>query len=468
MVACEYGHLDMIKLLLRHGAEVDFQNSPVSSRSQCWSALMGAVKAGNVEVVRLLVEHGAQIHLHDNSIQGEGSALMMACKQGDIEVIKALLSKRAPISGPPITGKSMKRTSVLSRDGRHYSFHRTHAVSIAVEFGHIKLVEYLLGEGAEVPYGALLIAISKRNCDMVETLRAPVNVTEQEGWSALMEASFFGESKMVKLLLEKGAEADLLNKDQKSALMVAAGRAYPEVVKLLLEGHAQVNLTGYGGSNALMSALQVVISKNDRPRLFDTIRLLLEAGADVNIGRSDGSPLMVAIGREFNEITKLLLEKGAKVNQPGKFGRCPLMDVVSIGNLELVRLLLDAGADTNLQDRGGKSCLMSACNAKPEVVRLLLEKGAVVNLQDNDGGYALLYAAKKRRYAVVELLLESGADPDLRTPDGISAADVLQYDTKKVYISKLLCVHTIKNHKRLLDFPHACMSSVGSYKCKSA
>ena len=63
----------------------------------------------------------------------------------------------------------------------------------------------------------------------------------KDGWTALMLASDKGHLKVVKLLLEKGANANAQNNNGETALMVASEKGHLEIVKLLIEKGANIN-----------------------------------------------------------------------------------------------------------------------------------------------------------------------------------------------------------------------------------
>lgn len=93
--------------------------------------------------------------------------------------------------------------------------------------------------------------------------------------------------KMVKYLLEKGADPNIPDKSGRTALMHAcAEQAGREVVSLLLENGADPSLKDYSGASALVHA----INKGDR----DTLQVLLDAckakGKEVIIITTDTSP----------------------------------------------------------------------------------------------------------------------------------------------------------------------------------
>uniref|UniRef100_A0A3B3SRL2 Ankyrin repeat domain 34A n=1 Tax=Paramormyrops kingsleyae TaxID=1676925 RepID=A0A3B3SRL2_9TELE len=93
--------------------------------------------------------------------------------------------------------------------------------------------------------------------------------------------------KMVRYLLEKGADPNIPDKTGRTALMHAcAEQAGKEVVALLLEYGADPSLKDYSGSSALVHA----INKGDR----ETLQILLDAckakGKEVIIITTDTSP----------------------------------------------------------------------------------------------------------------------------------------------------------------------------------
>ena len=87
------------------------------------------------------------------------------------------------------------------------------------------------------------------------------------------------------------------------------------------------------------------------------------------------------------------------------------MEVAANGNIETVRLLLDRGAEINQQDILGVTALMkAAANGHIRTVRLLLDRGAEINQKNIFGTAAITWAANRGRLNIVRLLLNRGAD----------------------------------------------------------
>ena len=390
MVACKNGHLEIVKLLLQKGADVDFEHQ---------SALMAAVEGGNVEVVNLLLEHGA-----NPEATGNETVLSLACEQGSIEVVEVLL--------PKIQLDREIGSGGTSVNLRGWKFEYTHSpLSIAVEHNNVELVKWFLEGHANFPmilFGVLLLAITKRNHSMVEVLLqngANVNETGEDGMSALMLASDLGESAIVQILLDYGAE---------------------------------VNLKTIRGSTALLVAL--CKGRNVRPAapgVLKIVELLLDAGADVNLVNKMGFTPLIFAAEWYPEAIKLLLEKKAMIDYKNAKGDCALKRAVHVGNMESARILLEAGAKSDIKDNLGHSLLMTSMNHSKhpiEMIKLLLDHGFPIGLLDNEGCDALLSAVGKHKYEVVEVLLERGADPTLRPDQGCNAKTFLQNNIESILV----------------------------------
>ncbi len=90
------------------------------------------------------------------------------------------------------------------------------------------------------------------------------------------------------------------------------------------------------------------------------IRALVAAGDDVEARDDRGrSPLYDAAGGDWGSPTavRVLLELGARSDEPAADGMTPLMQAASLGELECVRLLLQAGAVPTRRDGEGRSAL---------------------------------------------------------------------------------------------------------------
>ncbi|KAK2811859.1 hypothetical protein FQN50_001897 [Emmonsiellopsis sp. PD_5] len=173
------------------------------------------------------------------------------------------------------------------------------------------------------------------------------------------------------------------------------------------------------------------------------VKVLLENGADVNLGGGLGPPLHLASRNGNKTIVQLLLEHGADVNIQGGMFDSALGITSAMGNEEIVKLLLEHGADVNIQAGKYRSALHIASYEGHEgTVKLLLEYGADVNIQGGEIGTALHAASFRGNKRIVKLLLEHGADVNIqggRFESALQAASISGNDE----IVKLLLEHGV-------------------------
>ncbi len=87
-LACQYNHLEIVKLLLDNGAEIE---------AKIWdrkTSLHLACEFGHLEIVKLLLDRGANIEA--KNLNGE-TPLHFACRYHKTEITKELLNKGADI-----------------------------------------------------------------------------------------------------------------------------------------------------------------------------------------------------------------------------------------------------------------------------------------------------------------------------------------------------------------------------------
>ena len=114
------------------------------------------------------------------------------------------------------------------------------------------------------------------------------------------------------------------------------------------------------------------------------------------------------------ETVNLLLRAGADVNIASRYGVTALGLAAENGNASMVERLLQAGADPRLATSSeGQTVLMTAALAgNAAIVKLLLAHGADPNARESWlGQTALMWAAAENHASVVEALLDAGGRP---------------------------------------------------------
>jgi ankyrin repeat protein len=145
----------------------------------------------------------------------------------------------------------------------------------------------------------------------------------------------------------------------------------------------------------------------------EAVRLLLDAGADVNAKNAfDATALIWAGGAP--EKSRLLIQRGADAHARSKQGKTPLMAIAGRpGNSDLIRLVLDKGVDPNERDgRGNTALLFAVETGDTEMSRLLVDRRGDVNAANMQGYTPLIRAVTANWIDTASLLLANGASPN--------------------------------------------------------
>ncbi|KAJ5724453.1 hypothetical protein N7493_006181 [Penicillium malachiteum] len=300
-----------------------------------------------------------------------------------------------------------------------------------------------------------------------EALSAGFNLDERndDGETALAVAASFNDIKIMKLLLESGADVNAIGSkggytplhhgsapwcqeqsvqavkllidhgadvtkgiegpinDQWTPLHLATCRGFEQIVRLLLDKGAEVNGKTKRGSTALHLAL------HDKATIA---QLLLDYGADPTLEDKNGqTPLKVAAANGYEDMVKFLLKYQSLESDAKKWTQqAQFYNAVREGDEATVRVLLEDGIDMNMKSVRGEYPLHWAMHRGHQgVASLLLEKGADINAKDKFGETALLLACKARDEETMRFLLDNGADMNIKNDERAGGYTVLSFAT---------------------------------------
>ncbi len=202
--------------------------------------------------------------------------------------------------------------------------------------------------------------------------------------------------KILKLLINHGADLNAKSKSEATPLLLAIGEENKEIVELLLNNGADVN----AGDKYKGTPLHNAVNRENK----EIVELLLNNGADVNRFNA----LCYAAAEGYENIVKLLIAHGAKLNtwwvEPA------LHCAVKAGHKNIVELLIAHGADVNHRGNNRNVPVSYAARAgHKDIVKLLIANGANLNFRNLHGNKPLHFAEWGKNEDIINLLKQNGA-----------------------------------------------------------
>jgi ankyrin repeat protein len=352
MTAARTGNVDALKLLIRSGADVNSREDWFGE-----TALMWAAAENHADAVRVLAESGAEINARSTVLdapvlefprsggpnsplpRGGWTALMFAARQGAIDAARALADLRADLNATalPQTDVPLKPEEITAG----MNGVGTTALVEAIINVHYDLAAMLLEKGADPNIvdgsgmGALYAAVDMNSLQWVQGRPAPILTDRLDGVD------------LVRLLLQKGANPNARLKSRP-----------------LKRHHDAGSTLNFGeGTTALIRAART----ND----VAVMKALLDGGANPFLTLPDRTtPLMIAAGSGYGGVRG----DGIRIVVP-----------TPEGAVEACALLLDRGVDVDAFNNAGNTALHAAVTRGDPVVAFLASRGATLTLKNKAG-----------------------------------------------------------------------------------
>jgi len=169
------------------------------------------------------------------------------------------------------------------------------------------------------------------------------------------------------IVTEQGAGLTIGMQGAGSVLIYAAESGNPEMVREILRYHPKLEARDHEGKTAVFSAAEIFDSRSGEARA-ECLRLLVQAGADVNARDNDGD---AALHKAYaTEVVKELLNLGADVNARNKDGETPIFTTYDDA---AIPLFVAHGADLSIRNKKGQT-VMEAAKAKGSDRQKALQK----------------------------------------------------------------------------------------------
>ncbi|KAK1757002.1 ankyrin repeat-containing domain protein [Echria macrotheca] len=486
-------HLKTLRVLIKYGADVNLVHCPISQLGrapyklpyQQLRPLVLACGKGNLEIVELLLEHGADISSCTSCYSGFyiNEALVSAVYSGNVQVVKRLLSEDpVAFSHPDVRVGAVWGLSNAIRnwhknaESEHgdasldWSAEKIHQMSslILTDIGttgfvffsaarfwvltgcHGDTLRYLISIGTDLSgIGDDGISFLSAACryGTVSSVREllqrgvdPHGTTGSRDTSYLSIAAYNRTPAVLKYLLQQGLAVDWQDARGGTPLHYAAHMASDEFVEALLGHNANVSILDHFNRRPFHWAVANLRLKN----AVSTLEKLLYQESDIHLPDSDGlTPMHLAAASGALVAVEWLLSKGADPKTVDSHGRTTLHAAASshsVDSTDVVALLVSK-VDVNARDSADMTPLhhvfwtyddtfMKHCNFDPAVAvnnaKLLLGKGADLDAADNAGNTPLHYAAGKNLKELVKLFLREGADAGALDVNGLRPLDLAQ------------------------------------------
>lgn len=278
------------KTLIDKGADINARGGTA------WTALhIAAVKS--LDVLRLLL---SQDNINIDAVDGTGvTALVRAVVEPSLECAVLLLQKGAN----PDVGR------INSRSALHIACKRS---------GMDELVKAIAKKTSQIDsqdedgMTALHFAVGCNNEDYAITLMesgASLDIQDKSGRTAMHQAAFEGSPELLMRMLESNPDVTIKGNDDETVLHIICQRPdLCEVAETIIQrSGVDINAKARRGSTCLILAAM--------NNCFDTVRMLVNHGADVEAADEDAdTALNVAICKGNKEIANFLIEHGSPLD----------------------------------------------------------------------------------------------------------------------------------------------------------
>lgn len=280
-------------------------------------------------------------------------------------------------------------------------YNYTPPIHFAVREGHVELVRFLVGHGADLayttyPFGDSLVTMAddREHHEVGRLLRSVLarRFALAEGTNAILAAARDGDLARVQAEIARNPRLARASTDTgETALHLAVERGALDVVTALLDAGADADAIRGDGYKpvhcAYMRTWRAGVTRDQARVLADT---LLARGARYTI-------FVAALAGDLRFVRDALQRDSSFANFEDTCHHRPISAAARRGDLEMVRLLLEHGADPNLPEEGaprGHALWDAVYHRQHEMARLLVAHGADPNAMVESSGTPMGHARK--------------------------------------------------------------------------
>ena len=313
------------------------------------SLLDFAALNGSIKIFKFLLMNNQ--NLSDNTCE-------MAVAGGNQEIIKLLEEKNQNLADCLITSIKFNRYEITDYILSHYTC-QTIPISLCISSFNIRAIYFYLANKESL------------------TIESETNVPFYEESKHLSPISM----KLFELLDQQGLFSNEMNGESQTAFynVCLQSNVTKEIIQIFLDHKVDIN-KGYKNNESnrefILTPLYAICSQPIQHG--DLIKLLIENGADVNLGSK--TPLSALIAQENVNYVMIeyLLEKGANIN---KGLESPLFIACCKNDFTLIKYLIEKGANPNTGNSQKTPLyqLFTGNNVNYDIIRYLIQHKANIN-----------------------------------------------------------------------------------------
>ena len=310
-----------------------------------------------------------------------------------------------------------------------------------LETNMLNTYEIYEGYAANEDIDDILQMAGEENLKALEELNLVKDMSSLDEWQSkyayispiVFAAMYYPTEEKAIELIEYGASVNKTDFNGFTPLMRASLMGYIKLVKKLIENGADVNAKIFdSNANVLSDSLFFAVNDNNKNSL-GVVKELLDLGADPNVVYLDpdeGNFTILDRSLYYNnfEIFKTLVENGADIGRVNEKGEPLIVHAIKRERFDIVKYLVDKGIDPTMKYTDYRNIPFSLLvatvnNQNTEIAEYLIEKGADVNSKDtinssSEEAVNLIFTAiENGNTALVKLLIENGADTSVFNKD---------------------------------------------------
>jgi ankyrin repeat protein len=427
------GKLTLLRYLAEAGAELDIK-TPAG-----WTPMLTAARYGHKEIVKTLIRAGADINHVNASGYGVLSISLFGDGEPDSEYLAFLLENGASPKnesahllhellnweeeaeedndeenedeGILIARLRLFDTDNSKADQKHVEL--TNCAKLLLEAGVNVDAPDPLGDEVTTP---LTKAIRKRNASLVRLLleqgaNPNVKISEDSDATPLDVACESGNEEIVKPLLEYGSNPENNDGRMIPSIVVASMKGYHDIVEILAQHGANVDALTLREDDfdEITNALAIAVGNEN----VEVVEILLKYGANPNPDKVTNEPPLVMAVKTPDEPSNTLTPDEI-------LGGVPILQHrMDRKNLKICQILLEAGADANTEFDGHSVLELAVLADNGEAVTELLNHGANMNGTVKHDEAPLQMAIKENNISAVFALTPEISGAEYQDMEGL-------------------------------------------------